>query len=70
MEESYNGDTICYKYDEVGNIKNVEIEDEYGNIVNKNYTYDGLSRLKASTINGVTNTYEYDSNNNKGIWTY
>lgn len=64
MEESYNGDTICYEYDEVGNIKNVEIEDEYGNIVNKDYTYDGLSRLKVSTINGVTNTYEYDSNNN------
>ena len=64
LEESYVGEEICYEYDEVGNIKNVEVEDQYGNIVNKDYTYDGLSRLKTSTINGVTNTYEYDSNNN------
>ena len=64
LEESYVGEEICYEYDEIGNIKNVEIEDKDGNIVNKDYTYDGLSRLKTSTINGVTNTYEYDSNNN------
>ena len=64
MEESYVGETICYEYDEVGNIKNVEVEDQNGNVVNKAYTYDGLSRLKSSTIDGVSNTYEYDSNNN------
>lgn len=51
LEESYVGEEICYEYDEIGNIKNIEIEDEYGNIVNKDYTYDGLSRLKSSTIN-------------------
>lgn len=63
-EESYSGEQIHYEYDELGNLKNVEIEDELGNVVNKNYTYDGLFRLKSSIVNGITNTYDYYPNNN------
>lgn len=64
LEESYVGEKICYEYDEIGNIKKIEVKDQNGNVVNKDYTYDGLSRLKTSKYKGVTNTYEYDSNNN------
>lgn len=63
-EESYSEEIIRYEYDEVGNIQNIEIEDSKGNIDNRDYIYDGLSRLKTSNINGKINTYEYDSNNN------
>ena len=63
-ESSYNGDDgISYDYDSIGNINRVEI-DKDGFVTDKFYTYDGLSRLTSSTINGVTKTYSYDSNNN------
>ena len=63
-ETSYNGvDGISYDYDAVGNINRIEIDHD-GDVTDKYYVYDGLSRLKSSTINGVTKTYSYDSNNN------
>ena len=64
MEESFdNQEYITYDYDNVGNLKRIEI-DKDGLITDKFYTYDCLSRLVSSTINGVTKSYVYDLNNN------
>ncbi|MDY2889244.1 MAG: RHS repeat-associated core domain-containing protein [Candidatus Caccosoma sp.] len=63
-ETSYDGnDTIKYSYNAFGNVSKVETI-KNGNSESKTYEYDGLARLVKSTKNGVTCTYEYDSNNN------
>ncbi len=64
-ETMYNGDKINYEYNEVGNVKLIQRTNTSGTVIDKQeYVYDGLSRLKESTINGVKHNYKYDFNNN------
>ena len=64
-EQLFNGESLNYEYDSLGNITSIKrLDSSNSEIDKKEYTYDGLSRLTKSNINGLVHTYSYDSNNN------
>ena len=63
-EENYLGNKISYAYDDVGNVTVKTKHNGNCCLDNRQYEYDGLSRLIKSIVNGVTSNYTYDSNNN------
>ncbi|PPT05883.1 Rhs-family protein [Geitlerinema sp. FC II] len=59
-EERFDGRTVSYEYDDVGNrLKRVDSAEG-----TTTYVYDENDRLLESTANGVLTTYEYDDNGN------
>ena len=64
-EQLYNGEKLVYEYDAVGNVLSIQRKRSDDTVLDsKEYVYDGLSRLKSSTINGTVHSYTYDTNNN------